>query len=93
MKTITDEMFKKAEHNTIFATGYAEDTAEELNLWQEGLLYRWVAVKGTVDDWAVYCDYTCRTDEFIKHLGNKVPEASVRNIIRVSDELFERYRS
>lgn len=52
-----------------------------------------ICVKGTADDWAIYCHFSHRSALFILQQGDKVKsEDIIRNICPCSDEVFKKYR-
>ena len=91
--------FKQLPYNTIFYYGIAKDSPEDLNLCNTGKLVRWVAVKGGIDDWAIYCmnpHYLETEDHWewfkIAQLGDKIhSEETIKKLIKCDDELLKLY--
>jgi len=50
----TPELFSYIEHNTIFAQGIFLDDYLGYPIQETGNVVKWVAVKGDVEDWAIY---------------------------------------
>lgn len=50
----TPEMFRQIENDSIFAQGLMLDSPIGYNLQGTENVVRWVAVKGDVEDWAIY---------------------------------------
>jgi len=55
MKVLTLKELKSMEPNSIFAQGTFLDSPEGCNIADTGLMVRWVAVRGGIHDWAIYC--------------------------------------
>lgn len=54
---------------------------------------RWVAVKGDVNDWAIYCHGADKSEEWIKENGAKITDKKkIREIISCDDKMFASYR-
>lgn len=58
---ITVRQILDAEHGSIFARGLTPIYGK-----------KWIAVRGAVDDWAVYAGPLSADDEWIRHQGEKV---------------------
>jgi len=77
---LTRQMLEAMPEGTIFATGVMLDNADGLFMTGSGKELRWVAVRGRIADWAIYCHFADKSVEWIRHLGDKVHDN--RNILR-----------
>ncbi len=58
-----------------------------------GKLLRWVAVRGGIHDWCIYCHYADKSVEWIKAQGDKVCiERNIKSCVPCDDESFAMYR-
>ena len=90
---VTLEQLKAMKPNAIFATGTANDDPEGLFMANTNRLLRWVAVRGGIWDWAIYCHFADRDEEWIKRHGDKVhDEKHIRKLVPCDDEAFTMYR-
>lgn len=91
MLTINDLM--RFQPRTIFATGTAKDEPGGLFMAGTGKELRWVAVRGAIEDWAIYCHYA-ECDEYdIRDHGDKVCfETHIRRLVPCDDEAYAMYR-
>ena len=79
--------------DTIFATGFASDNDEGINMCNSGRMLRWVAVRGGMWDWTIYCHWDDRSESFIKDYGEKVHYSdTIRRLVDCDDEAFKMYR-
>ena len=77
----------------IFALGESIDSPEGINMTNSGKLLRWVAVRGGIHDWAIYCHFVEKSYEWIKDYGDKVcSEEHIKKLIDCNDEAFKMYR-
>ena len=54
---------------------------------------RWVAVRGGIADWAIYCHLAYNSFEFVHSCGDKIfDESVIRKLVPCTDEAWERYR-
>lgn len=90
---ITIEAFKKYPFCEIFATGFAFDNENEINMTRSNLLLRWVAVKDETEDWSIYVGPANDSIEYIKDCGDKLTfERNIKNVIDCDDDVFKLYR-
>jgi len=90
---LTLKMLKDMPPGTTFATGVVMDNPEGLNMCNTGMELRWVAVRGGIHDWAIYCHYADRNIEAVRRSGNKVcREGYIRMLVPCDDEAFAMYR-
>lgn len=88
----TREKLDKFEPGTIFASGLDFDGENGINLWNTGELLRWVAVRGGVDDWAVYANKSKKTAEYIKDYGCKLSRKEATKLVIGNQDFCNRYR-
>ena len=92
-KLFTFEDLKAVPAQTIFAKGEVVDSPEGLNITNSGKMLKWVAVRGVIYDWAVYCHYADKDYEWVKDNGDKVfREENIRKLVPCTDEVFDLYR-
>ena len=90
---ITLEELKEMEPNTIFADGLAVDSPIGINMTNSGQNLRWIAIRGGIWDWAIYCHTADKSLEWIKKSGDKVHnENTVKKLVPCDKEAFEMYR-
>ena len=77
----------------IFAQGITIDNPDGCNMSNSGKQLRWVAVRGDIHDWAIYCHYSDKDWEWIKRSGDKVcSKENIRKLVPCSKLAFEMYR-
>ena len=80
-------------NKTIFASGLIIDNTEGFYFHKSGMLLRWVAVKGGIEDWKIYIGHPVKTYEQIKSNGDKVTmESNIKHLVPCTDEVFALYR-
>ena len=90
---LTLQKLKDMKPGTIFATDVAMDNAGGLNMTRSGKQLRWVAVRGGIWDWAIYCHTFDKTEEWIKQHGDKVHSTEhIERLVPCDDEAFKMYR-
>jgi hypothetical protein len=78
---------------TKFATGECIDSPEGINMMGSEKMLRWVAVRGGVADWAIYCHFTDHSIEEVAAEGDKVIwEEHIKKLVPCTDEAYLRYR-
>ena len=91
MKTIDE--FKQLNHNEMFDTGVLPNSPKGLFMTDTGGFLRWVAVKGRIDDWSVYCHWDDKPPSWIEQHGDKVcSEKHIKMCVPCDDEVFKLYR-
>jgi hypothetical protein len=79
--------------NTIFARGVVENSPEGIFMTRDGGLLRWVAVRGGIHDWCIYCLFASSTWSAVKTRGDKITqEAHIKKLVPCTDEAFQMYR-
>lgn len=91
---LTLDQLKALPQHTIFAQGVIEDSPVGINMTNSGKLLKWVAVRGGIHDWAIYCGWdTGNTYESVKEYGDKVcSEENIKKLVPCTKEAFEMYR-
>jgi len=86
------ETFKSLPNKEIFASGKAVDEPGGLYMANTGAVLTWVAVKGGIDDWAIYTHLWQDLEE-VARSGDKVTfEGNIRSLVPCTDEVFALYR-
>jgi len=70
----------------IFASGVVDYEME---------LFHWVAVRGVIHDWAIYCGTVDMADEYIKSYGDKLlmlNSKKIRELVPCDNDAFSMYR-
>lgn len=78
---------------TIFARGESIDSAKGINMTSSNTPLRWIAVRGSIEDWAIYVHHAWQDWEWIRHNGDKVHnEETVKKLVPCSNSALELYR-
>jgi len=89
----TRDKLDKLDSGTIFASGIDFDGNDGIHLCNTGELLRWVAVRGGVDDWAVYADKARNSAESVRDFGCKLSKREALKLVMGSEDFYNRYRS
>lgn len=93
---LTIKMLKDMPSDTIFAQGTIKDDPSGINMANTGKDLKWVAVRGGIHDWAIYCDnvyFPQATFQDVRNYGDKVhDEVHIRKLVECDDEAFKMYR-
>ena len=90
---LTLDQLKAMPEDTIFATGIADDVPDGLFMANTGRELRWVAVRGGIHDWAIYCHFSEHDEEWIRRHGDKVhSENHIKKLVPCEDQAFAMYR-
>ena len=77
----------------IFAKGELVDSPLGINITNSGQMLRWVACRGDIPDWAIYCAPANWDWERVRKVGDKVRDkANIKNCVNVDDEALKMYR-
>ena len=92
MNKLTIKKLKEMKPSTIFAKGTTVDSPDGINMMNSGKQLWWVAVRGGIHDWAIYCSVN-PDPEWIKQMGDKVhSEESIKKLVQCDDKSFRMYR-
>ena len=87
------EDLKNMEPKAIIAKGEALDSPIGINMTNSGKMLRWIAVRGVIHDWCIYCYFANKSYEWIRGFGDKVrTEETIKRLVPCSIEAFEKYR-
>lgn len=90
---LTLEQLKAMPPGTIFATGTANDDPKGLFMANTNRQLRWVACRGGIHDWAIYCHFADKSEQWIQRHGDKVHmEKHIRKLVPCTDEALAMYR-
>ncbi len=90
---LTIEQLKAMPRGTIFATGITLDQEGCTFITGSGKELRWVAVRGDIDDWCIYCHSREESLEWIRRNGDKIKmKQHIRMLVPCTDEAFKQYR-
>jgi len=90
---LTLQKLKDMPPKTIFATGEILDNPHGINMTNSGKRLRWVAVRGGMWDWAIYCHWAEHSAEWVSRQGDKVmSEHNIKHLVDCDDEAFAMYR-
>ena len=90
---LTIEMLKKMEPG-MFAKGESMDSPLGINMTNSGKMLKWVAVRGGIWDWTIYCHWSeDNSYEWICASGDKVfSESIIRRLVPCTDDAYKMYR-
>jgi len=86
------ELLRNLEPRTIFASGLTTDDVYGVCISNTNQVIRWVAVRGGIEDWAIYVGDYNDSLETIKDFGCKLPLKLAKTLIGGTDEFFTWYR-
>ena len=90
---LTLEMLKELPAGEIFAKGEAVDSPLGIHMMNSGRQLRWVAVRGGMHDWTIYCHHAENPWYFIKAQGDKVcNESTIKRLIPCDGPAWNMYR-
>jgi len=90
---LTLNQLKEMEPGTIFATGTANDEPDGLFMANTNRKLRWVAIRGGIHDWAIYCHFADKSEEWIARQGDKVhDEKHIKMLVPCDNEALKMYR-
>jgi len=77
----------------IFARGEIIDSSEGINISDSGRILKWVASRGDIPDWCIYCHFATCDWETVKDMGDKVfSKNNIKKLVPCNDEAFKAYR-
>lgn len=82
---------------TIFASGITIDNASGINMANSDEKLKWVACRGQIHDWCIYClvDDSCEvfSDGYVHDYGEKITsEHNIKKLVPCEDDAFDMYR-
>ena len=89
------EDFNLLPHGEIFAVGNLSNCPEGLYMSDNNIGddLRWIAKKGYGHDWAIYCYWSTRSDDWIEASGDKVTlKIHIMLCVPCDEEVFSKYR-
>jgi hypothetical protein len=90
---LTLDKLKAMQPDEVIAEGMANDSPDGLFMANTNRPLRWVAVRGGIHDWAIYCHFADKDVEWIKRHGDKViTKIHIKKLVPCDDEAFEMYR-
>lgn len=90
---LTLKELKGMESGAIFLSGMSVDGPEGINMDRSGKMLHWVAVRGGIHDWAIYCGLEDWSKELVASNGNKVTdEQTIKRLVPCDNEAFKMYR-
>jgi hypothetical protein len=90
---LTVEHLKEMKPNKIFASGLAYDEPHGLFMANTNRELRWVAQRGCIHDWAIYCHFSDKSEDWVARHGDKVSlEDNIRKLVPCNDDAFKMYR-
>ncbi len=89
---LTLDKLKATPPNTTFDGGTIMDGPNGLHMTNTEQELRWVAVRGTIHDWAIYIGRGNQSDLYIKDHGDKLYNPlKIRHLVLCDDEAFNMY--
>lgn len=77
----------------VFAKGETIDSSLCISMTYSGRLLKWVASRGGIHDWAIYCHFAENSWQRVKEVGYKMyDEKHIKKLVPCDDEAFEMYR-
>jgi hypothetical protein len=93
MKTLTLEKFKEIPNGEVFATGVLPNSPKGLFVSDGRGELRWIAKKGQIQDWAIYCHWAYMSESEVAASGDKVTmKENIQKCVPCADEVFRLYR-
>jgi hypothetical protein len=90
---ITLEQFNMFEHSDVFASGVLPNSPDGIFMTRDGGNLRWVAKKGVINDWSIYCYWEDKSINWITINGDKLySEQYIKKCINCSEEVLKLYR-
>jgi hypothetical protein len=90
---LTIEKLKIMPPGLVFATGTSNDSPDGLFMANTNRQLRWVAVRGEIHDWAIYCHFADKDVQWIMRYGDKVcAENHIKKLVPCDDKAFKMYR-
>ncbi|MBC8527300.1 MAG: hypothetical protein H8D22_10710 [Candidatus Cloacimonetes bacterium] len=93
IKMLTLKQLEEMEPRTIFVKGETVDSPDGINLTNSGKPLRWIAIRGHISDWVIYCHWADKSWEWIRSYGIRVTsEIGIKKLVPCEDDAFQKYR-
>lgn len=90
---LTLKQLKDMPPGTIFSSGTSFDLPGGLFMSNSGKELRWVAERGEIHDWTIYCHFSFHDNEWIRRYGDKVySESHIKMCVPCDNEAYKMYR-
>ena len=90
---LTIEKLKEVEPRSVFARGEIVDSPDGINMTNSGMMLKWVAVRGGIHDWTIYCDFASKGYDWIQSQGDKVGDpTNIKRLVPCDEEALKMYR-
>ena len=90
---LTLKKLKDMALDTVFVKGEIDNSPEGIFMTREGGMLKWVAVRGGIHDWAIYCHYNTHSWDYVKSNGDKVTqELHIKKLVPCDSKAFKIYR-
>jgi hypothetical protein len=90
---LTLKKLKKMRPHEIIDRGETVDSPKGVNMTNSGAQLRWIAIRGGINDWAIYIHHAWQDWEFILDEGDKVcQKENIKKLVPCSRAAFEMYR-
>ena len=92
-ETLTAERLASFPNCAAFCVGTTVDSPDGVNMMNTGKPLKFVAVKGDIEDWAIYVHWDYHDDIYVKAQGDKVTDLeAVKRVLTCSDSALRLYR-
>lgn len=90
---LTLQTLKDMKPGQIIASGVMADVPDGLYMAGTGRNLLWVAKRGGIHDWAIYCHFQENGVDYVISNGDKVTdEKHIKMLVPCDDEAFDMYR-
>jgi len=90
---LTLKKLKAMKPHEVIARGIVENSPAGIFMTRNGGMLRWVAVRGYIHDWGIYCHWEASSEAYVKSNGDKVHmEEHIKKLVPCSKLAFEMYR-
>ncbi len=90
---LTLEKLKEMDPHEVIDKGEIIDNSDGINVSNSGRMLKWVAVRGGIHDWTIYCGTEDHSYEGIRKFGNKITEEqNIQKLVPCDEEAFKMYR-
>lgn len=91
---LTLKKLKEMEPHAVIAQGTVSDNSVGINMANSGRLLKWLALRGEIEDWCIYCYFDDEADwEYVQSNGDKVhSEDNIKKLVPCDQEAFGMYR-